>query len=152
MEAWKISAYRSILTSCAATVNGGNFVGMGMGTRRLATLFILFALVAKLVFPCEASAATAVGAFGAPIAKCHLFTDMSSAQGESKPAPLRDLDHDSCSCALCEADWSILPPAVNIFEISGLAYRIASPAPPMQAFAASWRNRGARPRGPPSFV
>lgn len=123
-----------------------------MGIRRLATLFVLLALVAKLVSPCEASSAAAVGASGVPIAKCHIWAKSFSTQGDSQRAPSDDLDHDGCSCALCEADWSILPLADNLFEISSVACRVATRAPPSQAIVASWRIRSAQPRGPPSFV
>ncbi|MFO1103210.1 MAG: hypothetical protein U1E20_09940 [Methylocystis sp.] len=123
-----------------------------MGSRRLATLFILFALVAKLVSPCEASAAVALGAPDAAIAKCHFLAQKSSAQGESKPAPSGDLDHEACACALCHIGWSTLPPTDNLFVIQGLAHHVAPRAPPAQSFVPSQQNRSASPRGPPSFA
>lgn len=137
---------------CAATVNGGDFAEMGMGIRRLATLFVLFALVAKLVSPCEASAAGSANARAAPIVKCHLMAKTSLAQGESNQAPSDDLDRDGCSCALCQIGWSTLPPADNLFAIHGLAYNVAPRAPPTRSFVASRPNRSASPRGPPSFA
>jgi hypothetical protein len=137
---------------CAARVNGGEFAGMGMGIRRLATLFVLFGLVAKLVSPCEASAAVALGAPDAAIAKCHLVNQISLAQGESNPAPSKQLSHDGCACAFCHIGWSLLPPADNLFAISGLEYHLAPRAPPALALVAIRLNRSAPPRGPPSFA
>lgn len=123
-----------------------------MGIRRLATLFVLFALVAKLVLPCETSAAIALGAPDAAIAKCHFVTQTSLAQGESKQAPSGDLDHEGCSCALCQIGWSALPPADELFDIRDLAYHVAPRALPAQAFVPSQPNRSAPVRGPPSFA
>jgi hypothetical protein len=123
-----------------------------MGLRRLAVLFVLFALVAKLVSPCEAGAARSVGAPNAPIAKCHLFTKTAPlAQGESDQAPSGELGHNEC-CALCHLGWSILPLADNLFAIRSLEYRAAPRAPPAQALILSRPNRGAPTRGPPSFI
>lgn len=137
----------------AATVSGAKFAEMGMGIRRLAILLVLFAFVAKLVSPCEASAAAAaVGASDAPVVKCHLSTTTSLGQGDSNPAPSDQLAHDGCSCALCQIGWSAPPPADNLFAIHGLAYHDAPRAPPAQAFVASRPNRSAPPRGPPSFA
>jgi hypothetical protein len=137
----------------AASVNGGEFAEMGMGIRRFAALFVVFALVAKLVLPCEAfSAAGAVGAPTAAIVKCHLLAKMSFAQGESDQAPSNALDHDGCSCALCHVGWSAPPPADNLFLIRGLAHHVAPRAPPALAFVPSQLNRSAPARGPPSFA
>jgi len=122
-----------------------------MGIRRLATFFILFALVAKLVSPCKATAAS-VGAPGASIAKCHLITTSALAPGESNQAPSSPLNHDRCSCALCQLGWSTLPPADNLFLIRSLEYRLAPRAPPAQALVLSRPNRSAPARGPPSFI
>lgn len=137
---------------CDATVNGAKIAKMGMGIRRLATLFVLFALVAKLVSPCEATAAVFLGAPDAAAAKCHLVAQKLLAQGESDQAPSGDLDHEDCACALCHIGWSTLPPADNLFEIHSLARHVAPRAPPALAFVPFQPNRGARPRGPPSFV
>lgn len=125
-----------------------------MGIRRLATLFVLFALVTKLVSPCEASAAAgaSVDASGAPIVKCHFLTTISSARGESDRAPAGQAEREGCSCALCEIGWSTLPPADNTVVVRGLAYHVAARAPPAQAHVPCPPNRGASPRGPPSFV
>ncbi|TLG73740.1 DUF2946 family protein [Methylocystis sp. B8] len=123
-----------------------------MGIRRLATFFILFALVAKLVSPCEAEAIS-VGAPNTSTAKCHLFTKTSTlTPGESNQAPSGQLNHDGCSCALCHIGWSTLPPADNLFLIGSLEYHLAPRAPPAQALILSRPSRGAPARGPPSFI
>jgi len=146
------SVYPSMFAPCAATVNSGNFAEMGMGIRRLATLLVLFALVAKLVLPCEATAAVSLGAPDAAVAKCHFATQTSLAQGESDRAPSGDLDHEGCACALCHIGWSTLPTADNHFEIQGLAHHVALRAPAALAFVPSQPNRSAPVRGPPSFA
>lgn len=123
-----------------------------MGISRLATLFILLAVAAKLVSPCEAGA-TAVGGPNASIAKCHLVTKTSTlAQNESNQAPSGQLDHDGCSCALCQIGWGTLPPADNLFVIRGLEHHLGLRAPPAQALILSRPNRSAPTRGPPSFI
>jgi hypothetical protein len=142
-----------MVASGAATVNGAEFGKIYMGIRRLATLFILFALVAKLVSPCEAVAANIVGAPNASIAKCHPFAKTSSlAQDESDQAPSGQLDHDRCACALCQLGWSALPPSEAIFAIRGVEYNLAPRAPPARALVLLRPNRSAPTRGPPSFT
>ncbi|HEY8126281.1 MAG TPA: hypothetical protein VIF88_12795 [Methylocystis sp.] len=124
-----------------------------MGMRQLASLFILFALVAKLVSPCEAVAANIVGAADAPIAKCHLFAKTSPlAQSESDQAPAGDMDRDGgCSCALCQIGWSAPPPTDAVFAIRGVENKLAPQPPPAPALVRSRPNRSAPTRGPPSF-
>jgi hypothetical protein len=142
-----------MVASGAATVNGAEFIKTYMGHRRLATLFILFALVAKLVSPCEAVAENIVGASNASIAKCHLSAKTSPlAQGESDQAPSDQFDHDGCACALCQIGWSAPPPADAVFAIRGVEHNLAPRAPPTQAFVPSRPNRSAPTRGPPSFA
>jgi hypothetical protein len=77
---------------------------------------------------------------------------MSLAQGESQQTPSGDLDHEGCSCALCQIGWSALPPADNFFAIHGLAHHFAPRAPPMQAFVPFQPNRSTPVRGPPCLV
>ncbi|MBI5012704.1 MAG: hypothetical protein HZC06_08230 [Methylocystis sp.] len=124
-----------------------------MRIRRLASLFIFFALIARLASPCEALASRFVDAPNAPIAKCHLLANASPvAQGDSDQAPLDNTDRDGCSCALCQIGWSTLPPAEPVFAIRGVEHSLAPRAPPAQALVLSRPNRGAPTRGPPSFT
>ena len=121
-----------------------------MRIRRLASLFIFFALIARLASPCEALASRSVDA---PNAKCHLLASTSpAAQGDSDQAPLDNTDRDGCSCALCQLGWSALPPADDVFAIRGVEYNLAPRAPPAQAPVLSRPNRSAPTRGPPSFT
>jgi len=124
-----------------------------MRIRRLASLFIFFALIARLASPCEALASRSVDAPNAPIAKCHLLANTSPvAQGDSDQAPLDNTDRDGCSCALCQLGWSTLPPADAVFAIRGVEYNLAPRAPPARALVLSRPNRSAPTRGPPSFT
>ena len=124
-----------------------------MRIRRLASLFIFLALIARLASPCEALASSSVDAPSAPNAKCHLLANTSpAAQGDSDQAPLDNADRDGCSCALCQLGWSALPPADAVFAIRGVEYNLAPRAPPAQAPVLSRPNRGAPTRGPPSFT
>ncbi|CCJ06787.1 Hypothetical protein BN69_1336 [Methylocystis sp. SC2] len=127
-----------------------------MRIRRLASLFMLFALIARLASPCEALAsrsADASSAPNAPIAKCHLLANASpAAQGDSDQAPAGEADRDGCSCALCQLGWSMLPLADAVFAIRGVEHNLAPRAPPAQALVPSRPNRSAPTRGPPSFT
>ncbi len=124
-----------------------------MRIRRLASLFIFFALIARLASPCEALASRSVDAPNAPIAKCHLLANTSPvAQGDSDQAPLDNTDRDECSCALCQLGWSTLPPADAVFAIHGVEYNLAPRAPPARALVLLRPNRSAPTRGPPSFT
>jgi len=124
-----------------------------MRIRRLASLFIFFALIARLASPCEALASRSVDAPNAPIAKCHLLANTSPvAQGDSDQAPLDNADRDGCSCALCQLGWSTLPPADAVFAIHGVEYNLAPRAPPARALVLLRPNRSAPTRGPPSFT
>jgi hypothetical protein len=121
-----------------------------MRIRRLAAVF---ALVAKLVSPCEATEPASVGSANAPIAMCHqaIATWAFDIDG-SQQAPSNDLDDAGCYCALCQLGWNTLPPADNIFAILGEASHFAPRAPPALAFVPSQLNRSAPARGPPSFA
>lgn len=124
-----------------------------MRIRRLASLFIFFALIARLASPCEALASRSVDAPNAPIAKCHLLANASPvAQGDTDQAPLDDADGDGCSCALCQLGWSTLPPADALFAVRGVEYNLAPRAPPARALVLLRPNRSAPTRGPPSFT
>jgi len=124
-----------------------------MRIRRLASLFIFLALIARLASPCEALASRSVDAPNAPIAKCHLLANTSpAAQGDSDQAPLDNTDRDGCSCALCQLGWSTLPPADAVFAIRGVEYNLAPRAPPAEALVLSRPKRSAPTRGPPSFT
>lgn len=124
-----------------------------MRIRRLASLFIFFALLARLASPCEALASRSVDAPNAPIAKCHLLANTSPvAQGDSDQAPLDNTDRDGCSCALCQIGWSAPPPADAVFAIRGVEHNLAPRAPPAQPPVLSRPNRSAPTRGPPSFT
>jgi hypothetical protein len=127
-----------------------------MRIRRLASLFIFFALIARLASPCAALASRSVDARNAPnapIAKCHLLANTSPvAQGDSDQAPLDNTDRDGCSCALCQLGWSSLPPADDVFAIRGVEHNLAPRAPPAQALVLLRPNRSAPTRGPPSFT
>lgn len=123
-----------------------------MRIRRLVAIFALFALVAKLVSPCEAMASAAVGGTNAQIAHCHLAAVASPlAKGDSEQAPSGGVDHDGC-CGLCQIGWSTLPLADNLFTIGGLEYHLAPRAPPAPALVTIRLNRSAPTRGPPSFI
>jgi len=124
-----------------------------MRIRKLASLFIFFALIARLASPCEALASRSLDAPNAPIAKCHLLANASPvAHGDSDQAPPDNTDRDGCSCALCQLGWSALPPADAVFAIRGVEYNLAPRAPPAPAPILSRPNRGAPTRGPPSFT
>lgn len=124
-----------------------------MRIRRLASLFIFFALIGRLASPCEALASRSVDAPNAPIAKCHLLANTSPvAQGDSDQAPLDNADRDGCSCALCQLGWSTLPPADAVFAIRGVEHSLAPRAPPAPALVLLRPNRSAPTRGPPSFT
>ncbi|RNJ51050.1 hypothetical protein [Methylocystis hirsuta] len=124
-----------------------------MRIRRLASLFIFIALIARLASPCEALASRSVDAPNAPIAKCHLLANTSpAAQSDSDQAPLDNADRDGCSCALCQLGWSPLPPADAVFTIPGVEYNLAPRAPSARALVLLRPNRGAPTRGPPSFT
>ncbi|MBM3553718.1 MAG: hypothetical protein FJX45_18725 [Alphaproteobacteria bacterium] len=123
-----------------------------MRNRRLAAVFAVFALVAKLVAPCQATEPASVGGPNAPIALCHQATTWAVDQAGSQQAPSDDLDDVGCSCALCHLGWSTLPPADDIFAINELAHHLAPRGPPTQAFVPSRLNPSAHPRGPPSFA
>jgi len=121
-----------------------------MAIRRLVIAFALFALVAKLVSPCEASAS--IGGANVPIAKCHVLAKAAAlAPGDSDQAPADDADQ-GCSCALCQIGWTTPPLADYTFAVRSLEYHRAPRAPPTQTLVLSRPNRGAPTRGPPSFV
>jgi hypothetical protein len=125
-----------------------------MRIRRLASLFIFFALIAKLASPCEALASRSVDAPNAPTAKCHLLANTSpAAQNDSDQAPAGDTDRDDgCSCALCQIGWSAPPAADAVFAIRGVEHNLAPRGPPAQAPVLSRPNHSAPTRGPPSFT
>lgn len=139
------------MCGCRATrVTGVDFAKVRMDIRPLVIVFAVFALVAKLGAPCEASP-TIRGA-NVSIAKCHeLAKAAAPAPGESDQAPVDDADN-GCSCALCQIGWMTAPPADEVFAIGGLEYHRAPRAPPAQTIVLSRPNRSAPTRGPPSFV
>jgi len=123
-----------------------------MRFRRLLAVFALFAIIAKLVSPCEATASASVGGPNAQIAPCHLSMAASPlAKGDSEQAPPAGIDHDGC-CGLCQVGWSTLPLVDVLFAIGGLEYHLAPRAPPAPALVTIRLNRSAPTRGPPSFA
>jgi hypothetical protein len=123
-----------------------------MRNRRLAAVFAVFALVAKLVAPCQATEPASVGVPNAPIALCHQATTWALDQGDSRQAPSDDLDDAGCSCVLCHLGWSTLPPADAVFAIYRVEHNLAPRGPPARAPVLFQPNRSAPTRGPPSFV
>jgi hypothetical protein len=124
-----------------------------MRIRRFIALFALFALVAKMALPCEASASAVVSGPKGQIAKCHLAALSSPlAKGDSEQAPSGGVDHDGCSCALCQLGWTTPPLADHLFAVGGLEYHLAPRAPPAPALVTIGFNRSAPTRGPPSFI
>jgi hypothetical protein len=123
-----------------------------MRIRSFIAVFALFALVAKMALPCEASASAFVSGPNGQIAKCHLAALSSPlAKGDSEQAPSGGVDHDGC-CSLCQLGWTTPPLADHLLAIGGLEYHLAPRAPPTPALVTIRLNRSAPTRGPPSFI